>query len=136
MVPDALTKSLPAPGLQRHRSVMMGHTPFYEYSLRAPCPPYIWRLNSPYRLLNCHSIPFERESEGAHAYAVSRSPQTHTVVPELALLENTSLYEQVMQNLVYIHRAVAALLQLGCMLSIRPQALKLSLRPHAELIRA
>jgi hypothetical protein len=28
MVADALTKSLPAPGLERHRGVMMGHSDF------------------------------------------------------------------------------------------------------------
>jgi hypothetical protein len=28
MVTDALTKSLPSPGLERHRSVMMGHSDF------------------------------------------------------------------------------------------------------------
>ena len=38
MVADALTKSLPAPALTRHREVMMGHQrfqPFYARSLRA-----------------------------------------------------------------------------------------------------
>jgi hypothetical protein len=35
MVADALTKSLPAPGLARHRSVMMGHSDFQVRLLRA-----------------------------------------------------------------------------------------------------
>ncbi len=35
MVADALTKSLPAPGLQRHRSVMMGHSDFQVRLLQA-----------------------------------------------------------------------------------------------------
>ena len=38
MVADALTKSLPAPALTRHREIMMGHQrfqPFYARSLRA-----------------------------------------------------------------------------------------------------
>ena len=34
MVADALTKSLPAPGLARHRSVMMGHSTFCARILR------------------------------------------------------------------------------------------------------
>ena len=35
MVADALTKSLPAPGLERHRSVMMGHSDFQVRLLHA-----------------------------------------------------------------------------------------------------
>jgi hypothetical protein len=34
MVADALTKSLPAPGLARHRSAMMGHSTFCARILR------------------------------------------------------------------------------------------------------
>jgi hypothetical protein len=36
----------------------------------------------------------------------------HTVVPGFGLHENTCVYEQVLQKLVYIYRAVAALLHL------------------------
>ena len=35
MVDDTLTKSLPAPGLESHRSVMMGHSDFQVCLLRA-----------------------------------------------------------------------------------------------------
>jgi hypothetical protein len=35
MVADALTKSLPAPGLERHHSVMMGHSDFQVCLLHA-----------------------------------------------------------------------------------------------------
>jgi hypothetical protein len=38
MVDDVLTKSLPVPGLERHRSVMMGHSDFQvRLFARSPC---------------------------------------------------------------------------------------------------
>jgi hypothetical protein len=73
----------------------------------------------------------ERESERAKESAcvcvcVCVCALKQTVVPGFALPENTCVYEQVLQKLVYIYRADAAVLQLCCgccMLTLRPEAL-------------
>jgi hypothetical protein len=51
MVADALTNSLPAPGLERHRSVMMGHSDFQVRLLHAARAGYFWGVVQQYVLL-------------------------------------------------------------------------------------
>ncbi len=55
-----------------------------------------------------HKSHWERASGG------ERERGRDSVLPGFALHENTCLYEQVLQKLAYIYRAVAALLHLCC----------------------